>query len=267
MHVGIAYLRWRGKRSRHSRRMRTRNFTYLARGPYCICIDRVLCHVLTRLLPWSQNLLYRMVAISAHKFVPQRICVIERHDPYESWCYCSGSLEPESSYHDRDWIMELPMEADILTFTEILTPQGASVASCCSGSLESESSYHDRDWIMELPKEADILTFTGILTPEAGSVASCCPACRTYEIARGSRDVVICPIFMCLTVYEFSLILFEFCLFITIFILILNYVLIVTFWIFTNYKISILLNIYCFIWNYWIIYLITCLELFWGATS
>ena len=33
MHVGIAYLRWRGKRSRHSRRMRTRNFAYLARGP------------------------------------------------------------------------------------------------------------------------------------------------------------------------------------------------------------------------------------------
>ena len=33
MHVGIAYLRWRGKRSRHSRRMRTRNLAYLARGP------------------------------------------------------------------------------------------------------------------------------------------------------------------------------------------------------------------------------------------
>ena len=34
MHVGIAYLRWRGKRSRHSGRMRTRNFAYLARGPW-----------------------------------------------------------------------------------------------------------------------------------------------------------------------------------------------------------------------------------------
>ena len=33
MHVRIAYPRWREKRSRHSRRMRTRNFTYLARGP------------------------------------------------------------------------------------------------------------------------------------------------------------------------------------------------------------------------------------------
>ena len=44
--------------------------------------------------------------------------------------YCSGSLEPEYSCHDRDWIMELPMEADILTFTGILTPEDASVASC-----------------------------------------------------------------------------------------------------------------------------------------
>ena len=44
--------------------------------------------------------------------------------------YCSGSLEPEYSCHDRDWIMELSMEADILTFTGILTPEDASVASC-----------------------------------------------------------------------------------------------------------------------------------------
>ena len=51
--------------------------------------------------------------------------------PYSSWLlHCSGSLEPESSCHDRDWIMELPMEADILTFTGILTPEDASVASC-----------------------------------------------------------------------------------------------------------------------------------------
>ena len=30
-----------------------------------------------------------------------------------------------------------------------------------------------------------------------------CPACRTYEIARETWDVVICPICMCLNVYEF----------------------------------------------------------------
>ena len=34
MHVGNAYPRWRGKRSQHPLRLRTRNFTFLARGPW-----------------------------------------------------------------------------------------------------------------------------------------------------------------------------------------------------------------------------------------
>ena len=79
--------------------------------------------------------------------------------------------------------------------------------------------------------------------------------------------VVICPIIKCLTVLEFSFILFDLCLFITIFNFILNYVLIVTFWIFTYHKIWISLIIYCFIWNYWIIYFLTCLEVFWSVVS
>ena len=57
--------------------------------------------------------------------------------------------------------------------------------------------------------------------------------------------VVICPIIKCLTVLEFSFILFDLCLFITIFNFILNYVPIVTFWIFTYHKIWILLIIFC----------------------
>ena len=56
--------------------------------------------------------------------------------------HCSGSLEPESSCYDRDWIMELPMEADILTFTGIFTPEDASVASCCSGSAGASVVAH-----------------------------------------------------------------------------------------------------------------------------
>ena len=48
---------------------------------------------------------------------------------------------------------------------------------------------------------------------------------------------------------------------------ILNYVPIVTFWIFTYHKILILLIIFCFIWNYWIIYFLTCLEVFWSVVS
>ena len=63
---------------------------------------------------------------------------------------------------------------------------------------------------------------------------------------------------MCLTVYEFSFIL----LIHHIIILILIFVLSVTFWTLTYYKIWILLIIYCFIWNYWIIYFVTCLEVF-----
>ena len=47
-----------------------------------------------------------------------------------------------------------------------------------------------------------------------------------------------------------------------IILLILIFVLSVTFWTLTYYRIWILLIIYCFIWNYWIIYFVTCLEVF-----
>ena len=95
-----------------------------------------------------------------------------------------------------------------------------------------------------------------------------CPACRTSLIATRFRVAVICPIIKCLTVLEFSFILFDLmCLFITIFNFILNYVPIVTFLTFTYHKIWILLIIFCFIWSYWIIYFLTCLEVFWSVVS
>ena len=94
-----------------------------------------------------------------------------------------------------------------------------------------------------------------------------CPACRTTLIATRFWVVMICPIIKCLTVLEFSFILFDLCLFITIFNFILNYVPIVTCWIFTYHKIWILLIIFCFIWSYWIIYFLTCLEAFWSVVS
>ena len=96
---------------------------------------------------------------------------------------------------------------------------------------------------------------------------SSCAACRTTLIATRFWVVMICPIIQCLTVLEFSFILFDLCLFITIFNFILNYVPIVTFWIFTYHKILILLIIFCFIWSYWIIYFLTCLEVFWSVVS
>ena len=56
----------------------------LGKPYYIICTDGILCHILTGVLPWTQNPLYRMVALSTHKFVPRRICVIKRHDSYSS---------------------------------------------------------------------------------------------------------------------------------------------------------------------------------------
>ena len=67
------------------------------------------------------------------------------------------------------------------------------------------------------------------------------------------------PLFQCLTVLEFSFILFDLCLLITFFNFIMNYVPIVTFWILTYHKIWILSIMFCFIWSYWIIYFLACL--------
>ena len=75
------------------------------------------------------------------------------------------------------------------------------------------------------------------------------------------------PLFKCLTVLEFSFILFDLCLLITFFNFIMNYVPIVTFWIFTYHKIWILSIMFCFIWSYWIIYFLVCLEVSWRVVS
>ena len=75
------------------------------------------------------------------------------------------------------------------------------------------------------------------------------------------------PLFKCLTVLEFSFILFDLCLLITFFNFIMNYVPIVTFWIFTYHKIWILSIMFCCIWSYWIIYFLACLEVSWRVVS
>ena len=75
------------------------------------------------------------------------------------------------------------------------------------------------------------------------------------------------PLFKCLTVLEFSFILFDLCLLITFFNFIMNYVPIVTFWIFTYHKIWILSIMFCFIWSYWIIYFLARLEVSWRVVS
>ena len=75
------------------------------------------------------------------------------------------------------------------------------------------------------------------------------------------------PLFKCLTVLEFSFILFDLCLLITFFNFIMNYVPIVTFWIFTYHKIWILSIMFCSKWSYWIIYFLACLEVSWRVVS
>ena len=94
-----------------------------------------------------------------------------------------------------------------------------------------------------------------------------CPACRTTLVAARFRVAVICPIIQvphCIRVF-FSFVLFVFIN--HIFNFIMNYVPIVTFWIFTYHKIWILSIMFCFIWSYWIIYFLACLEVSWGVVS
>ena len=70
-----------------------------------------------------------------------------------------------------------------------------------------------------------------------------------------------CLIYMCLTVYEYSFILLIHHIILLIFIFVLS----VTLWTLTYYKIWISLIIYYFIWNYWIICFASFLKVFWGV--
>ena len=94
-----------------------------------------------------------------------------------------------------------------------------------------------------------------------------CPACRTTLVATRFRVAVICPIIQvphCIRVFFY----FVWFVFINhIFNFIMNYVPIVTFWIFTYHKIWILSIMFCFIWSYWIVYFLACLEVSWRVVS
>ena len=85
-----------------------------------------------------------------------------------------------------------------------------------------------------------------------------CPASRTTLVATRFRVAVICPIIQvphCIRVFFY----FVWFVFINhIFQFIMNYVPIVTFWIFTYHKIWILSIMFCSIWSYWIIYFLAC---------
>ena len=151
-----------------------------------------------------------------------------------------------------------------------MTPQWLTHWDRAAHICVSKLTIIDSDYGLSPGRHQDIIwTNTGILLIGSLATIFCeilceihCPACRTSLIATRFWVVMIYPIIKCLTQLEFSFILLDLCLFITIFNFILNYVPTATFWIFTYHKIWILLIIFCFIWNYLIIYFITCLEVF-----
>ena len=51
---GFLWSRWRRKRSRHSRRMETRNFVYLVRGPCNACVSGMYGHYITMTSQWKR---------------------------------------------------------------------------------------------------------------------------------------------------------------------------------------------------------------------
>ena len=111
---------------------------------------------------------------------------------------------------------------------------------------------------------------TGGFPYEGHDMELCCFIVRRAGLLWSQRDFEwrwSVPLFKCLTVLEFSFILFDLCLLITFFSFIMNYVPIVTFWIFTYHKIWILSIMFCSIWSYWIIYFLACLEVSWRVVS
>ena len=172
-------------------------------------------------------------------------------------------LRQNGRYFTDDIFKRISLNEDVWIFINnclMYIPRGA--IDSISGLVQI------MDWcrIGDKPLSQSVMAYficVSLCLSEFWNILTClCPACRTYEIATIFWVVVICPIIKCLTVLEFSFILFDLCLFITIFNFILNYVLIVTLWIFTYHKIWILLIIYCFIWTHWFVYILKCLEVF-----
>ena len=99
------------------------------------------------------------------------------------------------------------------------------VTGLCVGNAENVSTswrHHDHGSWCPRPLRRQAISSHGAVCQMNGSLSSKrhprhCPACRTSLIATRFWVVMICPIIKCLTVLEFSFILFDLCLFITIF--------------------------------------------------
>ena len=167
---------------------------------------------------------------------------------------------------------------------------------CHTGSVMRDwSPCHDVTSINSaLTRHDNVIIFTILVFTPEGILCLAFPFCRTpcdtgsghdpTHWRRDARVIIVrragllwsqqdfewrwsVPLFKCLTVLEFSFILFDLCLLITFFNFIMNYVPIVTFLIFTYHKIWILSIMFCSIWSYWIIYFLACLEVSWRVVS
>ena len=124
MHVGIAFLWWRGKRSRHSRRMRIRNYTYLVRSPWlgnCSalshCLNQgilIVYQTLRNTLQCNPNrnttILYHENTFDnlrrhnyGHLFRPDCVNACLLHSICES--YTVYNVTPASSVISNNWLM------------------------------------------------------------------------------------------------------------------------------------------------------------------
>ena len=152
-----------------------------------------------------------------------------------------------------------------INFWDILFP--ISLANLVVGGGISHQILLERNIIMQLYENIRIDENKLLCIAFHRNDIFYCPACRTTLVATRFRVAVICPIIQvphCIRVFFY----FVWFVFINhIFNFIMNYVPIVTFWIFTYHKIWILSIMFCFIWSYWIIYFLACLEVSWRVVS
>ena len=188
---------------------------------------------------WRMMICKAVIFLKIHEF--------DENIPWKQWRWCKYqsmySMMTSSNENIGEFPAQRPVTRSFGVFFDLL--------------LNKRLSKQSWGWWFETPLCPLWRHCTVRLYPSSWHAKRCgcnCPACRTSLIATRFWVVVICPIIKCLTVLEFSFILFDLCLFITIFNFISNYVPIVTFWISTYHKIWILLIIFCFVWSYWIIY-------------
>ena len=149
------------------------------------------------------------------------------------------------------------------------------MSPCMTGQLEQPT--HPASWPSQLTKDCQPSECTEEHNVSLPGMEHMSVELRTYVVIVRRAGLLwsqqdfewrwSVPLFKCLTVLEFSFILFDLCLLITFFNFIMNYVPIVTFWIFTYHKIWILSIMFCSTWSYWIIYFLACLEVSWRVVS